>query len=41
VRDVSSYPMLADYIRISVGSPGENNRLIAALREIFNRLYPK
>jgi histidinol-phosphate aminotransferase len=36
VRDVSKYPMLADYVRISVGSPEENDRLIAALREIFH-----
>jgi histidinol-phosphate aminotransferase len=35
VRDVSKYPMLADYIRFSVGTPEENDRLVAALREIF------
>jgi histidinol-phosphate aminotransferase len=35
VRDVSKYPMLSDYVRISVGSPEENDRLIAALHEIF------
>ncbi len=35
VRDVSKYPMLADYIRISIGTPEENDRLIAALWEIF------
>jgi histidinol-phosphate aminotransferase len=35
VRDVSRYPMLGDYIRVSVGTPEENDRLIAALREIF------
>lgn len=33
-RDVSKYPMLADYIRISVGTPDENDRLIKALQEI-------
>jgi histidinol-phosphate aminotransferase len=37
VRDVSKYPMLADYIRISIGSEEENDRLIAALSEIFNQ----
>lgn len=35
VRDVSSYPMLADYFRLSVGAPEENDALIAALKEIF------
>jgi histidinol-phosphate aminotransferase len=36
VRDVSSYPMLSDYIRISVGKPEENDRLISVLQEIFS-----
>ncbi len=36
VRDVSKYPMLSDYVRISVGSPEENNKLIAALQTILN-----
>src|SRR4051812_23302723 len=35
VRDVSGYPMLANYFRTSVGTPEENDRLIAALAEIF------
>ncbi len=35
IRDVSSYPMLKDYFRVSVGTPEENDLLIAALREIF------
>lgn len=35
VRDVSRYPMLKDYFRVSVGTPEENDRLLAALREIF------
>ena len=35
VRDVSNYPMLAEYLRISVGAPEENERLLVALREIF------
>ncbi|HEU0252218.1 MAG TPA: histidinol-phosphate transaminase [Pyrinomonadaceae bacterium] len=32
VRDVSSYPMLSQYFRVSVGTPDENDRLLAALR---------
>ncbi len=35
IRDVSGYPMLRDYFRISTGTPAENERLLAALREIF------
>jgi histidinol-phosphate/aromatic aminotransferase/cobyric acid decarboxylase-like protein len=35
IRDVSKYPMLSEYVRISVGSPAENDRLLAALREVF------
>lgn len=34
IRDVSSYPMLSDYFRVSVGTPEENDLLIRALREI-------
>jgi len=34
VRDVSNYPMLSDYFRVSVGTPEENDRLLEALREI-------
>ena len=34
IRDVSNYPMLADYFRVCVGTPRENDQLIAALREI-------
>jgi len=36
VRDVSSYSMLDDYFRVSVGTPEENDRLLEALREIFD-----
>lgn len=36
VRDVSGYPMLSNYFRISVGTPDENNALLGALREIFS-----
>jgi histidinol-phosphate aminotransferase len=35
VRDVSRYPMLADYFRFNIGTPTENDALIAALQEIF------
>src|SRR6266404_6346063 len=35
VRDVSAYPMLRDYFRTSVGTPAENDKLFAALREVF------
>lgn len=36
IRNVSSAPMLENYVRISVGTPVENDRLIAALREILS-----
>lgn len=36
IRDVSGYPMLSDYFRISVGTPEENDLLLSALSEIFN-----
>jgi len=32
IRDVSSYPMLSSCLRVSVGTPEENNRLLSALR---------
>ena len=32
IRDVSSYPMLSEYFRVSVGTPEENDRLLSALR---------
>ena len=35
IRDVSGYPMLNDYFRVSVGTPAENNLLVSALREIL------
>ncbi len=35
IRDVSGYPMLSEYFRVSVGTPEENDLLIEALREIF------
>jgi histidinol-phosphate aminotransferase len=35
IRDVSGYPMLNEYFRVSVGTPEENDRLVMALREIL------
>jgi histidinol-phosphate aminotransferase len=35
IRDVSGYPMLSDYFRVSVGTPEENDLLIEALREVL------
>jgi histidinol-phosphate aminotransferase len=34
IRDVSGYPMLRDYFRVSVGTPRENDSLLGALREV-------
>lgn len=34
IRDVSKYPLLQEYFRVSVGTPQENDLLLAALREI-------
>ncbi|HKB65560.1 MAG TPA: histidinol-phosphate transaminase [Pyrinomonadaceae bacterium] len=38
IRDVSRYPMLSEYFRVSVGTPEENDQLIEALRNIFEPL---
>ena len=38
IRDVSAYPMLSDYFRVTVGRPEENEKLITALREIYASL---
>ena len=35
IRDVSSYPMLSDCFRVSVGTPEENDSLLGALQEIY------
>lgn len=35
IRDVSGYPLLRDYFRVSVGTPVENELLLSALDEIF------
>ncbi|HVF50215.1 MAG TPA: histidinol-phosphate transaminase [Pyrinomonadaceae bacterium] len=37
IRDVSGYPMLKEYFRVSVGTPDENDRVIAALQEVFEK----
>jgi histidinol-phosphate aminotransferase len=34
VRDVSAYPRLANCLRISIGSPEQNDRVIEALKEV-------
>jgi len=34
IRDVSRYPMLEKYFRISVGTPMENDLLLQGLREL-------
>jgi histidinol-phosphate aminotransferase len=36
IRDVSGYPMLSKCLRISVGTPDENNRLLSALHAFMN-----
>jgi histidinol-phosphate/aromatic aminotransferase/cobyric acid decarboxylase-like protein len=38
IREVSKYPMLADYFRLSLGAPTENDRLIFALSEVMRAL---
>src|SRR2546425_10397538 len=35
IRDVSGYPMLSDYFRVSVGTAEENDLLVKALQEIL------
>ena len=34
IRDVSSYPMLQNAMRVSIGTPAENDEFISALKEI-------
>jgi histidinol-phosphate aminotransferase len=34
IRDISGYPKLKDYFRVSVGKPEENQLLLSALGEI-------
>lgn len=40
IRDVSGYPMLKDFFRVSVGTPEENDQLVNSLREIFRERQP-
>ena len=37
VRDFSRAPMLQDCLRVSIGSPEENDEFLAALREILSK----
>jgi histidinol-phosphate/aromatic aminotransferase/cobyric acid decarboxylase-like protein len=32
VRDVSGYPTLGRHLRVTIGTPAENDRLLAAVR---------
>jgi histidinol-phosphate/aromatic aminotransferase/cobyric acid decarboxylase-like protein len=41
IRDVSSYPMLGRCLRISVGTPRENERMLDALRVTLDKLRLK
>jgi histidinol-phosphate aminotransferase len=34
IRDVSRYPMLERGLRVSIGTPAENDEFIDALREV-------
>lgn len=34
IRDISSYPGLADCLRVSIGTPQENDAFLAALKEV-------
>jgi len=38
IRDISGYPMLSEYFRVSVGTPEENGLLLSALSEIAVRV---
>ena len=35
VRDISRYPMLENFLRVSVGSPQENDQFLTALRNFL------
>jgi histidinol-phosphate aminotransferase len=37
IRDISKAPMLSEYVRITSGTPQENDKLIEALKEIFEQ----
>lgn len=36
VRDLRRYPMLGDALRITIGTPAENDRVLAVLRDVEN-----
>lgn len=36
IRDISKAPMLSEYVRISVGTPAENDQLLTELHRIFS-----
>jgi histidinol-phosphate aminotransferase len=38
IRDVSGYPMLSQCLRVTVGTPEENDRFLAALRKSLDHL---
>jgi len=40
VRDVSKYPLLEGCLRVSVGTPAENDEFLAAMREILGEGEP-
>ncbi len=35
IRDVSSYPMLGKALRVTIGTPEENNAMLNGLREVL------
>jgi histidinol-phosphate aminotransferase len=35
IRDVSSYPLLENTVRVSIGRPAENDRFLAALDNVM------
>ena len=41
VRNVSGYPMLSRFLRVSVGLPAENDRFVASLSSIMNQYCAK
>ena len=40
VRDCSSWPRLTDCLRVTIGTPGENDRFVAALADALHDLVP-
>jgi histidinol-phosphate aminotransferase len=35
VRDISKYPMLSRFLRVSIGSPEENDKFVECLKRIL------